>query len=937
MAPPQGKPENVLRLADELIALDQHGSALQSLHETIVLKRSRNSQGFSLEPIMTRFIELCVFLRKGKIAKEGLYMYKNAVQNTSVTAIENVVKRFIELANEKVQEAQARADKISVEFVDDLEASETPESIMMSFVSGEMSKTRTDRALVTPWLKFLWDAYRTVLDILRNNARLEVMYQLIANSAFQFCLKYQRKTEFRRLCELLRSHLGNASKFSNAPHSINLNDAETMQRHLDMRFSQLNVAVELELWQEAFRSIEDIHSLLTFSKRAPSPVMLGNYYRKLIKIFLVCDNFLLHAAAWNRYFTFTNVQKPATANFVILSALSIPIIDASKFSGPPLDAEDAKSKNARLAILLNMSKAPNREALVKDAVNRNVLSYCDPAIRDLYRILEVDFHPLSICKKLQPILKKLAENTDTAQYIRPLQQVILTRLFQQLSQVYDAVSLKFVMDLATFDEPYSCTYGQIEKFIMNGNKKGAFSIRVNHIENSITFASDLFANPVSSHADAATLQSTPAELITNQLSRIGKSLTSVLMRFDTDFYLLRKQQSEAAYERALAGVEQERKAVVAQRSLLELRRGQADTLATQREAELAAQRALKQKQEAEAEARRVHEEAMKRNAERIRREKEAIRIEEAKKLANELKAKGGLEVDAEELENLDADKLRAMQIEQVEKKNRSMNERLRIIGKRIDHLERAYRREAIPLLEEDARKQVEEDHKAFIQREKQRKEVQSQKHEEALRDKNIFSKFASYIQSYKQGIDDDREKAYQDAYARTKDVIEAERERQRQMIYEQKLADAVAEAEEAAVRAEEEEKMHQRREQEAAQRKAVEEKALASKEAREREQAEMNEKLERQRIMQMKREEEAARKIAAKKANLGLGSGAQTPPAVGAWKRSGATPPPPSGGTQRYIPPRARGAAADSSRDSLPPSRSGRGAYVPPSKRQQQQ
>jgi translation initiation factor 3 subunit A len=183
-----------------------------------------------------------------------------------------VFRRFIELAEGKVTEAQAQAQQQLLDSIDDLEASETPESVMLSTVSSEQNRDRTDRAVVTPWLKFLWETYRTVLEILRNNARLEQMYQATAHQAFNFCRVYSRKTEFRRLCDLLRNHLQNVAKYSNQPHSINLNDPETLQRHLDTRFSQLNVAADLELWQEAFRAVEDIHSLITMSKRPPKAV-----------------------------------------------------------------------------------------------------------------------------------------------------------------------------------------------------------------------------------------------------------------------------------------------------------------------------------------------------------------------------------------------------------------------------------------------------------------------------------------------------------------------------------------------------------------------------------------------------------------------------------------------------------------------------------------
>lgn len=72
----------------ELIAVGKNQAALQSLHEIITSKRSKSASLQSLEPIMLRFVELCVNLRKGKMAKEGLYQFKNIAQNTNVSSIE---------------------------------------------------------------------------------------------------------------------------------------------------------------------------------------------------------------------------------------------------------------------------------------------------------------------------------------------------------------------------------------------------------------------------------------------------------------------------------------------------------------------------------------------------------------------------------------------------------------------------------------------------------------------------------------------------------------------------------------------------------------------------------------------------------------------------------------------------------------------------------
>ena len=83
---------------------------------------------------------------------------------------------------------------------------------MLAYVSADSGKDRSDRELVTPWFRFLWEAYRSVLEILRINPKLESVYAMTAIKAFNFCLQWKRSTEFRRLCDILRQHLTNQLK-----------------------------------------------------------------------------------------------------------------------------------------------------------------------------------------------------------------------------------------------------------------------------------------------------------------------------------------------------------------------------------------------------------------------------------------------------------------------------------------------------------------------------------------------------------------------------------------------------------------------------------------------------------------------------------------------------------------------------------------------------
>ncbi|CAG8206722.1 unnamed protein product [Penicillium salamii] len=978
--PPHIKPENVLKRAQELIAVEQAPAALTVLHEHVTSKRTRNSPIASLEPVMLLFVELSVDLRKGKAAKDGLYQYKNIAQNTNVGTIEIVLKKFIELAEQKVTEAQAKADEIQSSLesaapstnVEDLEAIETPETILLATVSGEQSRDRTDRAVVTPWLKFLWETYRTVLEILKNNARLEIMYQSTALQAFKFCQKFTRKTEFRRLCELLRNHVQNAAKYSSQMHAINLSDADTLQRHLDTRFQQLNVAVELELWQEAFRSIEDIHTLLSLSKRPAKNIMMANYYEKLARIFLVSENYLFHAAAYNRYYNLLRLssvalasgqsskkENPAVteeslskaASFVFLSALSIPVISTSRSRGALVDVDEArKNKNTRLTNLLGMATSPTRTVLFRDALNKGLLRHVRPEIRELYNILEVDFHPLSICKKITPILTKIGADPEMEKYVVPLQQVILTRLFQQLSQVYESVELKFVYELAQFPDPFQITPAMIEKFIMNGCKKGDLAIRVDHISGVLTFDSDIFSSSKAMHAGSGAgsaeseagsvqrLQNTPAEIARFQVARLAKTLHISCMYVDPSYSEARLQAKQSAQARALAGAAQEHEETLARRVLIDKKKEAATDALQRKQREEETRKRQRAHQLQEAEKQRLADEQRDRELKRIKDEQDRIRQEELKKQIEELKTGvKGIDISELDLDELDANRLRAMKLAQLEKEKNDLNDRVRTTAKRIDHLERAFRREELKHISSDYDAQKKADQELYDKQSAMAIKESKEKHAEAVALKHRLGRLVPQFSNFRKEVSEKRHEEFEKRRKAAEREFEAKKKQRVKDVQERRRRERQEREEQERQRQEEEERAA-REEQERSAREEERRRILIEEKAKREEERSLvsppsdrrthhanntNSKMDEMAIRQRQREEEAEARLAARKGGFGESSDR---PRLNLAPRTGGAP---STWRDRQAAKEAGGEAAPSAREEPAPA-ARKGGYVPP-------
>jgi translation initiation factor 3 subunit A len=179
---------------------------LDTLYEVICNKKNRTWTKTN-EQIIKQFLNLCVEFKESHMAKDGLHQYKTMCQINYVKSLEEVINSFLQLAEERAEKAKKTSTDATTSAttiladVDDLENINSPESLLLKAVSGESTQDRADRDLLAPWLKFVWESYKNCLELLKNNNKVEPLYKEVAKQAFNFCSKYQRKTEFRKLCE----------------------------------------------------------------------------------------------------------------------------------------------------------------------------------------------------------------------------------------------------------------------------------------------------------------------------------------------------------------------------------------------------------------------------------------------------------------------------------------------------------------------------------------------------------------------------------------------------------------------------------------------------------------------------------------------------------------------------------------------------------------
>ncbi|KAH8295198.1 hypothetical protein KR018_008457 [Drosophila ironensis] len=863
------RPENALKRANEFIEVGKPLRALDTLQE--VFRNKRWNYAYSetvIEPLMFKYLYLCVELKKSHIAKEGLFQYRNMFQLVNVNSLENVIRGYLKMAEEHTEAAQAQSSAaVAVLELDDLDNIATPESILMSAVCGEDAQDRSDRTILLPWVKFLWESYCQCLELLRVNTHCEALYHDIARMAFQFCLKYNRKSEFRRLCDKLRKHLEDICKSSNQTTGVSINKVETQQLCLDTRLYLLDSAIQMELWQEAYKAIEDIHGLMALSKKTPVPKTMANYYQKLAMVFSKAGNQLFHAAALLKLFQLTReLKKNLTkddlqrmAAHVLLATLSIPLPSAHPEFDRFIEADKTPLEKAqKLAVLLGLPQPPTRVSLLREVVRLNVPQLVSEDFRNLYNWLEVDFNPLNLCKRIQSIVDIIengpSENTLLTPYIQSLKDVTIMRLIRQISQVYESIEFKRLLELASF-----CNIFELEKLLVESVRHNDMQIRIDHQKNSIYFGTDLTESQREYRPDGPALQSMPSEQIRSQLV----NMSTVLTRAVSIVYPNRERDQRTKLRTQMVHhyheiKDREHQRILQRQKIIEDRKEYIEKQNNAREEEEARRQEEESRKAKLVEQKRLEQEQEERERKRHQNEIQAIREKSLKEKVQQISQtahgkKMLSKLDEEGIKKLDAEQIAKRENEELQREAKELQSKLKSQEKKIDYFERAKRLEEIPLFEKYlAEKQV-KDKEFWEATEKTRIENAIAERKDAVSQQERLKRMYPDRDEFLDALKKERASLYVEKLKKFEIALEAERKK--------RLADRVVrrreERRQAFLREREEERL--RKEEEIRLAQAAEERAAA--EARRLEREAEDEKRRAQYEKQRAKEEEAERKI----------------------------------------------------------------------------
>ena len=235
---------------------------------------------------------------------ESVIAYLIKKSNAIVRSIEQTdgAEKLIKILGERESGPETADTTQQANVAQEIDA--TPEELLL--LANCDLEDIIDKHRLIPRIDFHTGVTKIIMETLRQNSKLLHLYNQVATSLFAFCLKFRCQREYRKLADTLHNHWQqlvkakkNPEQFHNSkiPYPVKLDDPECQKPLLELRKTQMEYAIKMEQWSDAYKTSEIIFTLINKQEKKVVKSHLQTFFTQLSHIFFKTGNYLFHAYA----------------------------------------------------------------------------------------------------------------------------------------------------------------------------------------------------------------------------------------------------------------------------------------------------------------------------------------------------------------------------------------------------------------------------------------------------------------------------------------------------------------------------------------------------------------------------------------------------------------------------------------------------------------
>lgn len=141
--------------------------------------------------------------------KDGLHQYRNLCQSQAPNSLEKVLFHLLDKTSELSCKDESEDEEGKCDDLND------PTAPLKQTLKPPVASFNVN-------IKFVMEAHRAIMDILRSHSKLSHVYHKTAVTGLTFLADLNRKSEFKRLCEYVRSHINNLQKYGKSDSKVRI-------------------------------------------------------------------------------------------------------------------------------------------------------------------------------------------------------------------------------------------------------------------------------------------------------------------------------------------------------------------------------------------------------------------------------------------------------------------------------------------------------------------------------------------------------------------------------------------------------------------------------------------------------------------------------------------------------------------------------------------